>query len=375
MVGYQGWFNCDGDGSGLGWAHWSRNRSRKFAPGNVSVDLWPDVSELDDDERYATGFKHADGRTAEVFSSGNPKTVARHFRWMQEYGIDGAFLQRFAHGLRRDPDKQHKDRVLQHVRAAADQAGRSYAVMYDLTGLPTGGCKVVRDDWIYLRRAKKIAEDEAYQRHAGKPVVAIWGVGFNDGNKVRRYTLAECRELIEFLKQDGCTVMLGVPTGWRSLTRDSIDDPGFHDVLKLADIVSPWTPGRYRDLKGVDRHANEFWAPDIDWCHDHNLDYLPVVFPGFSWHNLRGDALNSIPRLKGEFFWSQIVAAKRAGCKMIYIAMFDEVDEGTAIFKCTNDPPTANGGVFSTYEGLPSDHYLKLAGKAAKLLRGELPPE
>ena len=99
------------------------------------------------------------------------------------------------------------------------------------------------------------------------------------------------------------------------------------------------------------------------------------MFPGFSWHNLNRGKLNQIPRRKGEFFWSQIVAAKNAGCEMIYVAMFDEVDEATAIFKCTNRPPTGNGGKFIDYEGLPSDHYLKLTGKAARLLRGELADE
>ena len=53
--------------------------------------------------------------------------------------------------------------------------------------------------------------------------------------------------------------------------------------------------------------------------------------------------------------------------------MFDEVNEGTAIFKCTNNPPTSGGTKFLTYEGLPSDFYLKLAGQAGKLLRGEIP--
>jgi hypothetical protein len=53
---------------------------------------------------------------------------------------------------------------------------------------------------------------------------------------------------------------------------------------------------------------------------------------------------------------------------MVYVAMFDEVDEGTAIFKCTNDPPV---GRFATYEGLPSDFYLKTAGAAGRYLRGE----
>jgi len=165
--------------------------------------------------------------------------------------------------------------------------------------------------------------------------------------------------------------MIGAPTGWRSLDRDSLSDPELHNVLKLADVVSPWTPGRYRDIKGVASHADEYWKPDVSWCAKHGLDYMPVVFPGFSryYHYGRGEKLGAIPRLKGKFFWSQIVAAKKAGCNMIYVAMFDEVDEGTAIFKCTNQPP----GRFLTYEGLPSDYYLYLAGQAGKLIRDEIP--
>jgi hypothetical protein len=51
--------------------------------------------------------------------------------------------------------------------------------------------------------------------------------------------------------------------------------------------------------------------------------------------------------------------------------MFDEVDEATAIFKCTNDAPVGPPDKFVTYEGLPADHYLKLTGLGARLLRGE----
>ena len=58
---------------------------------------------------------------------------------------------------------------------------------------------------------------------------------------------------------------------------------------------------------------------------------------------------------------------------MVYQAMFDEVDEGTAIFKCTNDPPVG-ASTFLNYEGLPSDHYLRVVGAATRLLRGDLPP-
>ena len=372
MAGYQGWFNCEGDGADLGWTHWSRNRSEQFGPGNVTVDLWPEVSEYDEDDLFETGFEFDDGKKAKVFSSHSTSTVGLHFKWMKEYGIDGAFVQRFANGLRDGQKRHHKDVVLANARSAANQHGRAYAVMYDLSGLPSGGVDGVREDWQRLRSKMAITEDPAYLHHEGKPVVSVWGVGFQ-GAKPRLYSLEECRKLVTFLKEDGCTVMLGVPTGWRTLDRDSVPDRAFHELIQLADIVSPWTPGRYRDLEGVSKHAKRYWAPDKEWCDDKELNYLPVVFPGFSWHNLNGAELGAIPRLKGKFLWSQFVEAKRAGCEMIYVAMFDEVDEGTAIFKCTNNPPTGNGGVFLDYEGLPSDFYLKLTGSAGQLLRGELP--
>src|SRR5688572_19805752 len=64
MCGYQGWFNAEGDGAERGWVHWTKRRG-PLAPGNAKIDLWPDVSELGAEERFATGFTNADGRAAE----------------------------------------------------------------------------------------------------------------------------------------------------------------------------------------------------------------------------------------------------------------------------------------------------------------------
>ncbi len=141
----------------------------------------------------------------------------------------------------------------------------------------------------------------------------------------------------------------------------------------LADIISPWTVGRFGDLPGVQRYAEKTLVPDLAWCREQRLDFLPVVFPGFSWHNMTGKPLDQIPRRRGEFLWAQFAAAKRAGAQMIYVAMFNEVDEGTAIFKCTSAVPPPGDSTFLTYENLPADHYLRLTGAGAKMLRGELP--
>jgi hypothetical protein len=374
MCGYQGWFCTPDDGARRGWVHYGRGG--RFEPGSCCIDLWPDVSELDDDEKVATPFRHANDSVAHVFSSHNAKTVERHFQWMRDYGIDGAFVQRFAVETMHSANFHHCNTVMAHCRAGANAHGRAYAVMYDLSGLRRGQMQHVIDDWKLLVDNMQIArggKDQAYLQHAGKPVVAVWGVGFSDD---RSYTLDECWELVRFLKDDkkygGCTVMLGVPTYWRTLDRDAVNDKKLHEVIRAADIVSPWAVGRFNTPDDVRNHAGNTLAGDVAWCRERKLDFLPVVFPGFSWHNMNPRAkLNQIPRRKGEFLWTQYAAAKKAGATMLYTAMFDELDEGTAIFKCTNQPPVGESR-FVDYEGLPSDHYLWLTGQGGRLMRGEI---
>jgi hypothetical protein len=369
MCGYQGWHAAEGDGAGRGWYHWQGRNG--FKPGSTNVDMWPDVSELDPDERYATAFKLADGKVAEVYSAQNPKTVARHFKWMADYGIDGVFMQRFTGEVANPSGLKQFNTVLNNARAGANLYGRTYAVMYDLSGQGAGQMQRVMDDWKNLIEKMQITKDPAYLHHAGKPVVTIWGVGFSDG---RKYTLKECGELVDFLKSPAggsCTVMLGVPTYWRTLERDTVNDKELHEVILKADIVSPWTVGRFGKPQDAVNYAIKTAAGDLAWCKENKKEFLPVVFPGFSWHNMNPRAQqNQIPRLGGKFLWSQYAAMKKIGCTMIYQAMFDEVDEGTAIYKVTNNPPVGES-TFATYEGLPSDHYLKLLGAAGKMLRGE----
>lgn len=373
ICGYQGWFNAEGDGMDLGWKHYALRGT--FEPGSCSIDMWPDVSELSADEKFATPFRHQDGSPAFVFSSAHPTTVERHFRWMKEYGIDGVFVQRFVSTMKSDKRYENLNHVFALCQQSSAKYKRSIGVMYDLSMSGSEVVEYVIRDWKQLVDKHNLRDTgkENVLTHEGKPLVAIWGVGFRN----RNYTMADIRKLITFFKEDpdygGCNVLLGVPTYWRTLRNDCIEDPELHAVLKLADIIHPWTVGRYKNLEGIDAHKATLVA-DRAWCDQNNLDYMSVVFPGFSWHNLRSGTtpLNAIPRLRGEFLWRQFYNAMSAGSEMIYVAMFDEIDEGTAIFKVTNDPPVG-ASRFATYEGLPSDYYLWLTGRAAAMLRNEIP--
>jgi hypothetical protein len=374
MCGYQGWFNGEGDGANRGYNHWAPG-GRRPGPGRVNVDLWPDLTDYGANERFPTDFVHADGRPAEVFSSYLRPTAMRHFQWMREHGIDGVFVQRFINSLRNANSLRHNDTVLAHCREGARVHGRAYALMYDLSGLAPGQADFLIADWRRLVRETALTRDAAYLHHRGKPLLALWGCGFLDDST--RPTLDDWRKILAFLKDDpdagGLSLMLGVPSFWRTQTRDAIPDPALHEVLQLADVISPWSVGRYRTPAEAASHATTVWQPDLLWCRARGIDFLPVAFPGFSWSNLKGAGtpLDQIPRLQGRFLWSQVTAAKLTGADMLYVAMFDEVDEATAIFKCTDQPPVGTGVSFLTYEGLPSDHYLHLTGLATQVIRGD----
>ena len=379
VCGYQGWFRGEGDGTDNGWHHYAGRNG--FIPGSAGIEMWPDVEEIPAKDRIATSFKFADGSPAEVFSSAKASVVDLHFKWMQDYGIDGAMVQRFATSTRDARFRDPMNQVLDHCRAAAKAHGRGWALMYDLTGIKRGQMEMVLEDWKNLVRAGRVPhgnDDPNYFQHHSKPLVALWGLGFKDRDPM----LDEWERLLEFLRHNpefgGYSIMLGVPNYWRSRSQDTIADPKLLEIIATADIVSPWAVGRFGTPEDAAQRIDSTLKPDLAKCAEMKNDYLPVIFPGFSWRNLmksRGQEakFNAIPRLGGKFLWSQALAAKRAGATMLYVAMFDEMDEGTAIFKMNQHPPVGES-TFLAEPNLPSDHYLWLTGQISRMIRGELPP-
>ena len=365
MAGYQGWFNTPEDGAGLGWKHFEKEK--EFKLGKCTIDLWPDVSEYE--KTYETAFKLPDETPAKVFSSYDASTTDLHFKWMKQYGIDGVFMQRFVVSIRNQKGKDNYNKILNNAVLSAEKYDRAICLMYDLSGMEAGEEDILIRDWKELCEKYKLVSrnNNHYVYHHGKPLVAVWGIGFNDR---RKYGYEQVKKIIDFLKSEGCSILVGVPTHWRTLTIDAVSDTRLLELVKQADIVHPWLVGRF-DNNTYEPYRKSI-EEDIKWCKANGKDYIPVLFPGFSWHNMKKDApQNMIPRLGGRFFWKQVKGAVDAGAESLYLAMFDEIDEGTAFFKCTNTPPVGESS-FITYEGEAPDHYLWLAGEAAKYLRGEL---
>ena len=367
MAGYQGWFATEGDESNRGWYHYG------FRGDNASVDFWPDITEYP--KKYVAPFKMPDGSDAYLYSAYDEESVDLHFRWMKEYGIDGVFMQRFVTEIKGTAGKRHFNKVLENALKSARKYNRAIGVMYDLSGCRPEDMKVLEDDWKELQTLFALTDREknpTYIWHNNRPLLTIWGVGFNDN---RKYSVEDVQQMIFHLKQDNkLSIMLGVPYFWRTLSKDTENNPLLHALIKTdIDIVMPWAVGRY-DNNTYASVAAEL-PEDIRWCRENNLDYVPLVFPGFSWGNLRRNTniYNQIPRLKGNFLWQQVAGAKAAGAKSLNVAMFDEIDEGTAIYKCAEEgklPLFGEKRFVGIEAGLGSDYYLWLVGEATRWFHG-----
>ena len=373
MAGYQGWFNCEGDGADRGWTHYSKKGI--FEDGSCTIDYWPEMDEYK--VKHKTPFKFPDGSPAYVFSSYDESTVDLHFRWMKEYGIDGVFMQRFFSVLTNENRINHNDKVLASAIKAANKYGIAISLMYDIGSMDDSKYHLVMEDWKHLVDDLKLTNQgkkTTYLFHNEKPLVAFWGisaVGREYGH------IPEIFDIMDFFKNDptygNCSIHLGIPSRWRTLGSDTKKDPRLHDVVKQADVIHPWLVGRYNE-DSYEAFRQKHIIDDVKWCRENGKSYAPTVFPGFSWYNMKpNEVSDKIPRNKGEFYWKQIVGGIESGAEMLYIAMFDEIDEGTAIIKISQKVPIGKSIFVPSEKEIPTDHYLWLTGMAGKMLRGEIP--
>ena len=261
---------------------------------------------------------------------------------------------------------------MESVRAAAEEARRGFFIMYDLSGDIPDIVEKVSRDWTELTQSNHLTGSPSYMRHRGKPVVGLWGFG------LRPISPPQALDLIRVFRTAAtpATIVAGVPAYWRTLGKDSRKEREWAEVYRSVDVISPWTIGRFKNKTEFDEFERDQIEPDIAETKRLGIDYLPVVFPGMSWHNGtdRKQALGRIPRDCGQFYTHQVAGVVEAGATMLYTAMFDEVNEGTAIFKVVAMPDQlpANAPLLSLDNSdchVSNDWYLKLAGAATLELR------
>jgi hypothetical protein len=242
--------------------------------------------------------------------------------------------------------------------------------MYDLSGMVPGDEQLVLKDIDTIAAQYDVKErmnNPSYLHHNGKPLVAVWGVGFNDK---RKYGFKEAEIIIDALIERGFSILIGVPTHWRERKDDTLNDPELHRLIRKCDIVMPWFVGRYNE-KTFPKYE-KLVQEDLKWCKNNKIDYAPLAYPGFSWVNMNKGS-KPIPRNRGSFYWQQLASYINQGAEMLYLAMFDEIDEGTAIFKCATEVPVGDSYFLPLDSDSGSDYYLYLAGEASKMLKKQKP--
>jgi hypothetical protein len=148
--------------------------------------------------------------------------------------------------------------------------------------------------------------------------------------------------------------MGGTPTHWRTGVGDADRNPDFPQMwLNEFDAISPWTVGRFSTEQEADNFAKTKMKDDWELIKSRNagdntrkVDYIPVIFPGFSvsfyfgsvaseaypyLFTLKGYNLsegkwgfNGFKRQGGRFLWKQIYNAHQLGIHTVYGAMWDE---------------------------------------------------
>jgi hypothetical protein len=355
-IGYQGWFSASGDGSPLNsWQH-------------QNLENWPDVRQYTNtysgDPFNQAGVAQppftgnlGNGQPAKMFSSDDQQVSNTHCLWMQQNGIDCIALQRFGSYTTAGAVKDFHDAVDLKMMTAAQTYGRKFFIMYDCNATSP-----VTTDWTNtIVNAQHLTSSSAYAQQNGKPVVCLYGIGLSG-----RGATADWVTTINWFKSQGCYVIGGVTWGFSTNT--------YLDAVNACDMVMPWAVGRTNTT-----NFQAQYATDLAYCNAHGIDYQADIYAGTAFYNSDATrAKNQIPRVHGDFMWSQFAAAKSAGVTNVYISMFDEMNEATGILNCAEDASSIPAGnYFLTLDAdgthVSSDYYLRLVNDGSKMVKGTIP--
>ena len=419
--GYQGWHFAKGDGrlahpdiKADDWIHWFENNKSNFA--NIHGDFWPDFTDYKKANvpLYNTQMKYPNGETVKVYSCWDYETVDLHIRWLADYGLKGIFFQRQSRTIDVPSQRALFDRVALHVWKACEKYKIKFAMMPcnnykdqpgdDIVAWRQRLVKNIINDWKYLVDDLRLPNKPnysmidspmyAYQKDRkgiSRPVIGLWGLGQDN----RPMTAQDASQILAALHNNDryhVYIMAGVPTNWRTDPKSA----AWVNVYKNFDMISPW-----RTIFSMKDEQIKTMNDDIAYCHDKGMDYNAVVSAGASSRHMRDkpDNRNLKPRLAGQFFWDQVFEVvkaydnfevsrglpNRSVPRFLYLAMVDEIDEGTALYKqaeikahlpvnSTGDPTNALVPLNEDGVHLDADFYLRLSKAAQDMLDDTLRP-
>ena len=181
-------------------------------------------------------------------------------------------------------------------------------------------------------------------------------------------------------------------------SQDEVIAKEWQQVFGALDVVSPWLVGSFGTTQEADIYKALFLEPDSRYIHQMNtelgydIDYMPVIWPGFSngnksvgEHTIIGGH-NKVPRDNGAFIWHQLGIIKSLGVKSALISSFDNLNDGTAMFKLVAQsealPALKEEELNMGYQMMAldvdghqvgSDQYLKLSEMIGAVIRDNTP--
>ncbi|KAL6690555.1 hypothetical protein J3F84DRAFT_405068 [Trichoderma pleuroticola] len=359
LYGYQGWFRKPASGVNN---HWSPNGGTP-GPGNVEFEFVPDVSQYPANCLFTSTLTAPNGQPVQLYDNTCQGVVDLHFKWMQQYGIDGIIVQRFLSHL----SDASFITVLNQVEAAAVKYGRGFIVEYDASGgnSATGSVAAqILDD--YNAKIKPYTTSSAYIHHNGKPAVMVFGVGF----PTVAINVTDGANIAAQLKNAGAYVGYGVPANFGTDVRANT---GFAAAYKAANLISPWTVGSFSNGGYLKGYHTTTQIPDSQTLQSLGIDHAPLIWPGTSAYHLNGvntpANFDYFARFNGSFYSMQADAITSLAVKPLFAfnAMFDEINEGTQSLPCLKNNQLPTNEKFVGYDNTFTDtaFYLELGGQKA----------
>lgn len=388
-VYYHGGFFAQDDGSPTNvWNDWTKSNDSP-SKNMVTFELYPDVREYN--KLYQTQLSNlGNGQPAKLFSSWDVSTLDLHFRWMLMNKIDVVAVQvcyiliDYVHSrnLKRKCSLDFQrlgrhivgnplygaqaDEMIRKIRTVSAKFDLRFYITWNLSDWTNYETELDTD----VNRVSGLgvfSHPYAHQRsndNSLKPVIGLQVIDITKALGILK--------IIKNSLKPAYYVICGVPKLW--LRWNSTYEGKLADA---CDMIQSWPVGELLDIGHVVRYQFEDLGPGFEFVRSHNTAYQAVLFPGFAISNNQTGARNKIPRLHGDFLWSQFANLRAIGIRSAMVYSFDGYNDATAIAKAAEDSsmiPIDQYFLRLDVDGVrvSSDFYLRVTAEGNRLMNRQI---